>query len=125
MSWASKLQATVALSTTEAEYMAAAAAAQEAVHLRQLLGDISMRQQGPTTIYEDNQGCIALSSNPGYHGRSKDIDIRYHFVREKVESQEIKLEYITTQDQLADLLTKPLVKAKFEPLMRKVLGYEA
>jgi hypothetical protein len=78
VSWASKLQATVALSSTEAEYIAACAATQEAIMLRQLLPDIHCPQSEPTVIYEDNQSCICLSKNPVVSNRSKHIDIRYH-----------------------------------------------
>jgi len=88
--------------------MAASAAVQEAMHLRQLLSDLSLRQEGPTAIHEDNRGCIDMSANPVTFKRSKHIDIRYHYIRERVMSNDVKLTYIPTQDQLADLLTKPL-----------------
>ena len=78
ISWASKKQSVVALSSTEAEYIAASLASQEAVWLRSLLGDISFVQEEPTVIKEDNQGTIALSRNPKYHPRTKHIDIKYH-----------------------------------------------
>ena len=81
ISWSTRLQPTVAMSSTEAEYMAACATVQEAVYLRTLLSSISVQVPGPTTIYEDNQGCIALDSNPVHHKRTKHIDVRYHFVR--------------------------------------------
>lgn len=84
ISWASKLQASVSLSSTEAEYVAAAAATQEAIYLRRLLGGLGFIQEGPTAIMEDNQGCIALSLNPINHQRLKHVDLKFHFVREKV-----------------------------------------
>ena len=62
----------------------------------------------PTPIFEDNQGAIALAYNPVFHKRSKHIDVRYHFVRERVASGEVELLYVATEHQLADLLTKPL-----------------
>ena len=123
VSWASKLQTTVALSSTEAEYMAACAAVQEAVHLRQLLGDVGYEQEGASVIYEDNQGCIWLANNPVVHKRSKHIDIRHHFTREKVESGEVRLEYVATEHQLADLLTNALHRVRLEVLRSQVLGY--
>ena len=123
ISWASKLQPTVALSSAEAEYMALSAAVQEAVYLRRLLSDLGYPQEQPTVIYEDNQGCIAMSNNPVMHKRTKHIDIRYHFVREHVESQEIRLEYVASEHQLADLLTKPLGAVRMAMLREQVLGH--
>lgn len=125
ISWASKLQPTVALSSTEAEYMAACAAVQEAIYMRRLLGDLKCEQVQPTIIWEDNQGCIAMSKNPIHHKRTKHIDIRYHFTREKVESGEIDLKYVSTEHQLADLLTKPLLSHRVACLRARVLGYNS
>jgi hypothetical protein len=124
VSWASKLQPTVALSSTESEYIAVSAAVQEAIFLRRLLDDLGFPQRSPTVIYEDNQGCLYLSENSGVQQRTKHIDIRYHFIREHVESEEIKLEYIRTDEQLADLLTKPLSRQRVVVLSKKLLGYE-
>ena len=123
ISWCSKLQTTVALSSTEAEYMALCAAAQEAVHLRRLLSDLGFEQKGPTIIYEDNQSCIALAKNPVHHARTKHIDIRFHYTREKIEDGEIDVVYVPTSEQLADVLTKPLERVKLEALRKKLLGY--
>lgn len=123
ISWASKLQPTVALSSAEAEYMAACAAVQEAIHLRLLMHDLGFEQKEATVIYEDNQGCIALSDNPVFHKRTKHIDIRYHFIRERVTSKEIELKYVATEHQLADLLTKGLPKPRVIALRRPILGY--
>jgi hypothetical protein len=122
VSWASRLQPTVALSTSESEYMAASAGAQEGIHLRRLLKSLGFDQDGPTTLYCDNQGAIAMSENPIAHKRTKHIDIRWHFIRETVERKEIKLAYIPTTEQAADLLTKPLPKGTIERLRPKVLG---
>lgn len=108
VSWKSKMQPTVALSTAEAEYMAASQAAQEALYLRHLLCDLGYEQTGPTTIYEDNQGCIAMSKNPVMRDRCKHIDNCIHFLRELVESDDIIMEYEGTKDMTADVLTKPL-----------------
>ena len=86
-------QPVVALSSTEAEYIALCAAVQEVVWLRNLLKDLNFEQKDSTTLFEDNQGAIVLSKNPSSHPRTKHIDIKYHYTREKVESGEIKLEY--------------------------------
>ena len=123
VSWGSKLQPTVALSSAEAEYMAACAAVQEAIHLRLLMRDLGFEQKGATVIYEDNQGCIALSENPMFHKRTKHIDIRYHFIRERVASGEVVLKYVATEHQLADLLTKALPKPRVLALRKPILGY--
>jgi hypothetical protein len=123
ITWASKLQPTVALSSAEAEYMAVSAAVQDAMYLRQLFSDLGFEQREPTTIYEDNQGCIALTENPVMHKRTKHIDIRHHFVRERVESGDIVLKYVATQDQLADMLTKPLKRHEMERLRSVVMGH--
>lgn len=123
VSWASKLQPTVALSSSEAEYMAACAAVQEAIYMRRLLGDLGFHLSGPTAIHADNQSCIAMGKNPVHHKRSKHIDIRYHFTRERVESGEVELKYVPTEHQLADLLTKPLRGYRTATLRERVLGY--
>ena len=122
ISWQSKLQPTVALSTTEAEYMAVGAAVQEAIFLKRLLASLGFKQQGATVIYVDNSGCIAMSKNPVFHKRTKHIDIRWHFIRETTERGDVKLEYIPTGEQLADPLTKALPKGKLQELRTKLLG---
>ena len=114
ISWRSKKQPIVALSSTEAEYVALCAAAQETIWLRNLLKDINILQPGATTLYEDNQGAIALSKNPKNHPRTKHIDIKYHYVRETVENNFINLLYCPTADMLADVMTKGLPKYSFE-----------
>lgn len=80
MSWRSKKQTTVALSTAEAEYVALSSAAQEAVWLRRLSTELGSPPKSPTVIFEDNQSAIAMARNPQFHGRAKHIDIRHHFV---------------------------------------------
>ena len=111
VSWSSKLQPTVALSSAEAEYMAVCAAVQEAIHLRQLISDLGYMQDQPTVIFEDNQGCIAMSANPVFHKRTKHIDIRYHFIRERITSGDVELRYVATEYQLADLIDQGTAKA--------------
>ena len=107
ISWRSKKQATVALSTAEAEYVALAAAAQEAVWLRNVMKGLSEKMP-PTVIHEDNQSAIAIAKNPQFHSRTKHMDIKYHFVRELVDKGTIQLSYCETGNMLADVLTKGL-----------------
>ncbi|MFO0359371.1 MAG: reverse transcriptase domain-containing protein, partial [Flavobacteriales bacterium] len=112
ISWMSKKQSTIALSSTEAEYLAATHATKEAIWLRHLLLDLGFVPSGPTTIFEDNQSCIAIARNPAHHARTKHFDIQHHFVREKMELKEVDLVYCPTSDMLADMLTKALPRIK-------------
>ena len=114
VSWGSKKQTTVALSSTEAEYIAASLATQEAIWLCSLLADLKFVQGKPTIIFEDNQGAVALSKNPRYHARTKHVNIKHHFIRDKFESGEIILTYCSTNDMIADMLTKALPRTMFE-----------
>ena len=114
VSWSSKKQELVTLSTTEAEYVAATHAAKEAIWLRRLIGEIFKPIEGPTVLFSDSQSAIALAKDGHYHARTKHIDIRYHFIRYIIEEGTIKLNYCPTDDMTADTLTKalPSVKAK-------------
>lgn len=116
VSWRSKKQTSVALSTAEAEYIALASTAQEAVWLRQLLTDLNNESIQSITIMEDNQSAISLAKNPQFHGRSKHIDIKHHFIREKVQDGIIELKYCQTENMEADMFTKGLSKERFEKL---------
>jgi len=120
VSWKSKRQATVALSTAEAEYMALSAATQEVVWLRKFLKNFEIEQSEATVIFEDNQGCIALAKNPVAHERTKHIDIRYHFIREQIEENTIDVKYLPTEEMLADLLTKGMTKERHMKLCGKL-----
>lgn len=125
ISWKSKRQTTVALSSCEAEYIAESEAAKEAIWLQRLLCRLRVdRSQSsvpePVTILGDNRGALALAKNPMYHARTKHVDIRYHFVREKVEEQLVKMEWIAGGLNPADGLTKPLGRTKFESFRRMV-----
>ena len=113
ISWNTKRQASVAASSTEAEYMALFEAVKEALWLRSLAASIKIKISEPIIIYEDNNGCISIANNPTSHKRSKHIDIKYHFSREQVEKNVITLEHISTGNQIADALTKPLPAIKF------------
>jgi hypothetical protein len=118
--WSSKKQASVALSSTEAEYIAAAHATKEVVWLRRLLNELGQAPRDPTLLHVDNQSAIAIVQNPEFHDRTKHIDVRYHFLRQKVDSRDILLTYLPTEDQIADALTKGLTCAKHEHFSREM-----
>ena len=121
ISSASSKQKSVALSSTEAEFMGLSDGSRKLVWLRKFLTDLKIPLTAPTPIYEDNQGAIALVENPIWHKRSKHIDIWYHYTRDVCAQGELKLIYIPTQDQIADIFTKPLSRFQFEKL-RTQLG---
>jgi hypothetical protein len=114
VSWSSKKQELVTLSTAEAEYVAQTHAAKEAIWLRRLLTEIFQSTDTPTTLFSDSKSAIALAQDGHYHARTKHIDIWYHFIRYIIEAGSIKLVYCPTDDMTADTLTKalPSVKAK-------------
>ena len=112
VTWCSRSQESIATSTVEAEYVAAAEACKEVIWLRRLLTDIGFEQKGSTVLYCDNQGAIAVSSNPEHHKRTKHIDVRFHLIREKQEEGLIAVKYIPTANQVADFLTKSLCSPK-------------
>ena len=118
--WKSKRQPTVALSTAEAEYMALSMATQTAIWIRKLLNDFDVASEVPTVIYEDNQGCIAMAKNPVNHERTKHIDIRYNFVRERVEDKTVVVKYLETTEMLADILTKGLSRDQHRRLCKDI-----
>ena len=113
ISWATKRQPTVALSSMEAEYMAATAACQEALSLRSLLQEIGLSQV-TVPVYIDNQGAIFQAQNSVVNARSKHIDIKHHFVRECLEQGHVDAKWIPTKDQIADILTKSLPTTLFK-----------
>lgn len=113
VSWCSQRQKSVALSTTEAEYVAASMASRELIWIQQLLHDIQNSCTGATGLMIDNQSAIKLVKNPEFHKRSKHIDIHYHFIREKLLEGKLFVKYVKTEDQYADFLTKVLSKDKF------------
>ena len=126
ISWSSKRQPTVALSTCEAEYIGQTQATKEAVWLRGLLNQLNPSEQATKAVvlYCDNQGAMALAKNPQFHARTKHIDIQHHYVREQVTAGNVALEYVPTERQVADGLTKALCKDKFDRF-RDLIGLEA
>jgi hypothetical protein len=90
--------------------------------LRQLMMDMQQHQHAGTVIYEDNQSCIALTKNTMTTGRSKHIDIKYHFCRERQESGDIDVQYCSTEDMLADVLTKPVAAPRHKKLCALMMG---
>lgn len=108
VSWISRKQSCVATSTMEAEYVALSGAAQEAVWLRGLLDELDEKQVQATTVYEDNRSCLDFVALDHQKKRSKHIDIRYHYTRDVCATGVIDLQYCTSEDMIADILTKPL-----------------
>jgi transposase InsO family protein len=108
VTWSSKRQSTVALSTVEAEYVAMSRCAQQMVWMQSWLSEVEVRFSVPSLIKGDSRGAIALTKNTKDHGKVKHIDIRHHYIRELLQSGIIILEQVPSSDNLADLFTKPL-----------------
>ncbi|GJV63135.1 ribonuclease H-like domain, reverse transcriptase, RNA-dependent DNA polymerase [Tanacetum coccineum] len=121
ISWSTQKQATVALSSCESEFIAATAAATQALWLKRLLSRLTHSDEEKITILVDNKSAIALMKNPVFHGRSKHIDTKYHFIRECVERDDIQVEFVSGDYQKADILTKALPKIRFLT-MRQLIG---
>jgi hypothetical protein len=114
ISWSSRLQKTVALSSCEAEYMALKEAIKEQIYLKSLYDQIPiLKDQFENKLYTDSQSAIELAKNPIYHNRTKHIDIQYHFVRQAYITRLTDLVYIPTENQLADALTKAVDNNKW------------
>ncbi|KAG7588970.1 Zinc finger CCHC-type [Arabidopsis suecica] len=123
ITWCSQKQPTVALSSCEAEFMAATEAAKQALWLQELLSELTGQSFAKTFLYIDNKSAIELTKNPVFHGRSKHIHKRYHFIRECVENEQIEVDFVPGEEQRADILTKALARTKFKE-MRSVIGVE-
>lgn len=119
--WSSKKQAVVALSSTEAEYMAISCAARHAIWMCTLLAELTFAQEQATKLNTNNQSAIALSEDNVHHVQSKHIDIHHHFIRKCIKSDTITLAYVPTNDNVADLFTKALARERFH-MLRKQLG---
>jgi len=116
------LQRSVATSTMEAEIISASEGTKELIWLKRLLSELSRtaNQDKPPALYIDNAGAVKLSKNPAYHRKSKHIEVRHFYVREKFLDGELGLEHIEGAEQLADLLTKPLERVQFEMLRSEI-----
>ncbi|XP_055622459.1 uncharacterized protein LOC129766024 [Toxorhynchites rutilus septentrionalis] len=119
VSWCSKKQQTVATSSSEAEYVALSLAATKAIWLNGVLEDLQ-EASAPVTIYEDNRGCICMAKNLEMK-RTKHIEVKHHFLRDHVASGSLKIEPTKTEDQIADIFTKPLESTRFK-VLRSNLG---
>ncbi|PKU79468.1 Retrovirus-related Pol polyprotein from transposon TNT 1-94 [Dendrobium catenatum] len=120
ISWSVKKQSTVAKSSTEAEYRALAAVTSDVIWLRRLLNDFKATQLAPTQIMCDNVSAIALANNPVFHARTKHIEIDHHFISDHITRRTISLNHISSVDQPADILTKPLTGERFTNLRSKL-----
>ena len=120
VSWSSKQQEIVSLSTTEAEYIALTYTAKEAIWFRNFLTELFGPINFPMIIYNDNQSAISLAHAElgQFHTRTKHIDIRYHFIREKIDNGTLEVVYCPTAEMTADVLTKALASFKFRPLIQ-------
>eukprot|EP00253_Pinus_taeda_P017502 PITA_17502 len=119
VSWFSKKQSSIALSTAEAEYVVVASCYTQLHWMMQTLKDIQITCTPPISILCDNTSAINISKNPVMHSKTKHIPIKYHFLCEQVLEQRVKLEYVTSKEQVADIFTKPLPRETFEYLRQK------
>ena len=119
ISWFSKKQNCVSLSTAEAEYIAAGSSCSQLVWMKQMLKEYNV-EQDVMTLYCDNLSAINISKNPVQHSRTKHIDIRHHYIRDLVDDKVITLEHVDTEEQIADIFTKALDANQFEKLRGKL-----
>ncbi|KAM0037429.1 putative RNA-directed DNA polymerase [Helianthus debilis subsp. tardiflorus] len=124
VSWQSKKQKVVALSSTEAEYMALTLAGCQAIWLKGILDELQGKDDYPIPIYCDNKSTICLAKDPVYHGKSKHIRVKYHFIRDLIKRDDVTIMFCATKDQLADIMTKALQPKDFlrlKTLLRMML----
>jgi hypothetical protein len=114
VSWSSRLQPVVSLSTTEAEYIAAVEAGKEIIWMRNLLTEFGFNITSPSPLLIDNNSAVTVAKNPEHHGRMKHLDLRYHWLRDTVEAGHISPIHIPTTVQAADIFTKPLKRQKID-----------
>lgn len=120
ISWSTRKQHTVSLSSTEAEYLAVTQASCELLWIHSILEDLKVPFDKPTIIYEDNTACIEIAKHPQDQKRMKHVDVKHHFIREKITNNQIKLNFIPSTEQIADILTKPLHPKQFNYLRSKL-----
>lgn len=120
VAWKSKKKSLVALSTTEAEYIALALATQDALWIRSLLRQIGLSQRKPTIINENNNSAMELTKNSKINQRTKHFDVKHHFTREAAENNFIKIIRCSSEEQLTDILIKGLPEEKQNYLIRKI-----
>ena len=113
IAWTSKMQPTVSLSSTEAEYRVLTDAAKDIIHFRRLFCELGISTDMATPLFSDNQSCIKLVDNPVMHAITKHIEIQHHFIREVAQAGKVQVKHIPTTAQLADFLTKPLSYGNF------------
>eukprot|EP00253_Pinus_taeda_P026008 PITA_26008 len=120
VSWFNKKQSSIALSTTEEEYVAIASCCTQLLWMMQTLQDFQITCTPPISILCNNTSAISISKNPVMHSKTKHIPIKYHFLQEQVLEQKVKLEYVPSKEQVADILTKPLPRETLEYLRQKL-----
>lgn len=122
ISWSSKKQPTVTLSTMETEYLPLWHAATQALWIQQFFEEIGLPGEAPTTILSDNLAALTLSVESQYRGRAKHIDILHHFMRDCIKNRKLATLYVNTKENLADTLTKPLPTPQFYNLIEQIMG---
>ena len=122
ISWGSKKQKTVALSSCEAEIVAASEAGKEAVHLGRLASELGLHDGGPIDLHMDNKSGIDVAYNPEHHGRMKHVDRRHFFVRELVEDHRIRVPFVSTVNNIADFFTKALPEKTFVAMRDRIMN---
>ena len=120
VSWLSKKQTSIALSTTKDEYYATASCCTQVIWMKQILEYLLVKYENPIVIKYDNTSAINISKNPIMHSKIKHIPIKYQFLRDQVSEKLVKLEYIDTKEQIVDIFTKSLPKEAFEHLRCKL-----
>ena len=123
ISWKSRKQPTVALSTCEAEYMALCETTQESLYLKQVLQDLEEKVDlEPVQLYGDNQGSISLTKNPSNHNRTKHIDVKFHFIRDCYANKVIDILHVPSENNAANAFTKPLLRVKLDMFCKQLFG---
>ena len=120
VSWLSKKQPSISLSIAKEKYIEATTCYTQVIWMRQTLEDIQVKYDEPTPILCDNTSAINISKNLVMHSKTKHIPIRFHFLGEQVTEKNIKLEYVETKEQIANIFTKPLRRETFEYLRQKL-----